>query len=201
MTEDIRAQPGFTTAMRGYDRAQVDEYVASLLALVDQAEERARAAESQLGLGAPASIGPRVTEIFDLAIAEAQALRERVQVEADELLADAHRRRDERVAEAERHAEAIVVEAREQREEVLAELERERELAGAQVIALERRKGKLVDELRRLQDLLGSAADSVGDSAQEPPPWNEAGETQTIEIPLGDPIIGDGADEPGRPGA
>jgi hypothetical protein len=52
------------------------------------------------------------------------------------------------------------------------------------VIALERRKGKLVDELRRLQGALGSAADSVAEGATEAPPWNETGDTNTIELPI-----------------
>jgi cell division septum initiation protein DivIVA len=183
MSAEAGGLPEFTTAMRGYDRLQVDEYVASLLALVAELEERARAAESQLGMGAPATIGPRVTQIFDLALAEAAELRERVQAEADALLADADRRRDEIVAGAERDAESIRVQVHAQREEARAELEREHELASAQVVALERRKGKLVDELRRLQVALGSAADSVADGATEAPAWNEAGETKTIELP------------------
>lgn len=121
MRDEVGGRPEFTAAMRGYDRAQVDEYVAHLLTLVAEGEERVRAAESQLGFGAPASIGPRVTEIFDLALAEARELRERAQAEADELLADAQRRSDELVAAAERDAEAIMVQVRSQREEALAE--------------------------------------------------------------------------------
>ena len=184
MSDEVARHAEFATAMRGYDRAQVDEYVAHLLSLVADGEERVRVAESQLQFGAPVSIGPRVTEIFDLALAEAGEVRERAQAEADELLADAHRRADELVATAERDADRIMVALGVQREEALAELAREQELASAQVIALERRKGKLVDELRRLQQLLGSAADSVADSAVEPPAWNEAGDTETLEVPL-----------------
>ena len=184
MTDEARGHPEFGTAMRGYDRPQVDGYVASLLARVAEAQERARVAESQLGLGAPANIGPRVTEIFDLALAEANELRDRARTEADELLAGARRRADELVAAAERDAGEVMVQARAQREEVLAELDRERELADAQVVALERRKAKLVDELRRLQGALGSAADSVGEGATEAPDWNEAGETRTMELPI-----------------
>ena len=195
MSDDVGGHPQFSSAMRGYDRVQVDEYVASLLERLSQAEERARAAEAEIGEGAPASIGPRVTQIFDLALAEAGELRERAQIEATasresaqteagEMLAGANRRCDDLVATAERDAESLMVEARAQREEMLSETERQRELASAQVIALERRKGRLVEELRRLQGALGSAADSVAEGATEPPAWNEAGDTKTVEIPI-----------------
>jgi cell division septum initiation protein DivIVA len=195
MSDDIGGHPQFSSAMRGYDRLQVDEYVASLLASLGQAQERARVAEAEIGEGAPATIGPRVTEIFDLALAEVAELRERaqtevadsrarVQAEAGEMLAGANRRCDDLVAAAERDAESITAQARAQREEMLTETERQRELASAQVIALERRKGRLVEELRRLQEALGSAADSVAEGVTEPPAWNEAGDTKTIEIPL-----------------
>jgi cell division septum initiation protein DivIVA len=191
----MSGHPEFSFAMRGYDRPQVDEYVASLLAQLAEAEERARVAAAQLDVGAPATIGPRVTQIFDLALAEAGELRERarreteelregVRSETEELLAAANRRCDDLVSAAEHDAENIIAQARAQREESLAETERERELASAQVIALERRKGKLVDELRRLQGALGSAADSVAEGATEAPPWNETGDTNTIELPI-----------------
>ncbi len=195
MSDEVGERPQFSSAMRGYDRLQVDECVASLLERLAEAQERARVAEAEIGEGAPASIGPRVTEIFELALAEAGELRERarteaadvraqVQAEASEMLAGANRRCDDLVATAERDAESLMVEARAQREEMLSETERQRELASAQVIALERRKGRLVEELRRLQGALGSAADSVAEGATEPPDWNEAGDTKTIELPI-----------------
>ncbi len=40
--------PAFATAMRGYDRDQVDEYVTTVLAYADEAQERAVRAESAL---------------------------------------------------------------------------------------------------------------------------------------------------------
>jgi len=196
MSDLVEGQPEFAAAMRGYDRQQVDEYVARLHTFIAEAEERARAAESQLEFGTHPTVGPRVTQIFDLAIAESEDLRARVRAEADELLADAQRRADELVAAAERDAEDIRVQARAQGEEARAELEAERELAHRQVDALEARKGHLVDELRRLQGALGSAADSVADVHAEPPAWNEAGETQTIEQPILPPPL-----DPGGPDA
>ena len=65
-----------------------------------------------------------------------------------------------------------------------------------QVDALEARKGHLIDELRRLQAALGSAADSVADIHSEPPAWNDEGETLTLEQPIFPPDS-----EPHGPGA
>ena len=188
MSDLVEGRPEFAAAMRGYDRLQVDEYVARLHTLIAETQERARVAESQLEFGDHATVGPRVTQIFELAIAESAELRARVQGEVDELLADAHRRADECVAAAERDAENIMVQVRAQAQEALAELEGEREVVRRQVDALEARKSHLVDELRRLQGALGSAADSVADNHAEPPAWNEKGETETLEQPIFPPL-------------
>jgi len=184
MSHLAEGPPEFAAAMRGYDRHQVDEYVLGLHGLLADAEERLRAAEAEHEHGAHATVGPRVTQIFDLAIEETGELRARTAAEADELLADARRRAEELVAGAERDAERIVAEARAQGEAAIAEQEGERELIHRQVEALEARKQHLVDELRRLQGALGSAADSVAGVHDEPPAWNEQGQTETMEVPL-----------------
>lgn len=181
---DVVEGPEFAAAMRGYDRVQVDDYVARLHALVAEAEERARVAESQLEGGVHATVGPRVTQIFELALAETGELRASVQAQVDELLADARRRADELVSAAERDAESITAQARAQGEELLAELAGERETVRQQVDALEARKSHLVDELRRLQSALASAADSVAAPDAEPPLWDDEGKTLTLEQPI-----------------
>jgi DivIVA domain-containing protein len=43
---DRPERPEFATSMDGYDRCQVDEYIDRLRAIVADAEDRARAAES-----------------------------------------------------------------------------------------------------------------------------------------------------------
>src|ERR671921_159593 len=101
MSDLVEGHPEFAAAMRGYDRAQVDEYVVGLQTLVAEAEERARVAEAKLESGVHAEVGPRVTQIFDLAIAEAAELRARVQAQTDELLTDVRQRAEDRVAAAE----------------------------------------------------------------------------------------------------
>lgn len=180
MSDLVEGPPEFAAAMRGYDRAQVDGYVGRLHTLVAEAEERARVAEAKLESGAHATVGPRVTQIFDLATAEAAELRARVQAQTDELLTDARQRAEDRVAAAEHEAESILAQARAQGEAALAELEGERQKVREQVDALEARKSHLVDQLRRLQAALGSAAESA-DLHAEPPSWDAEGKTQTME--------------------
>src|SRR5258708_38312316 len=78
-TDLPKPQPEFTAAIRGYDRVQVDEYVERLHLLLGDAEERVRAAEDDLEFSRHATVGPRVSQIFDLAVAESQELRDRAQ--------------------------------------------------------------------------------------------------------------------------
>ena len=195
MSDPALEPPEFALAMRGYDRQQVDEYVSRLQTLVAEAEERARAAEA----GGPATVGPRVTQIFDLALAESEEVRTRAQAQADALLADARTRAEELVTAAERDAEAITAQARAQGEEALVEVQTERGMVRKQVDALEARKGHLIDELRRLQAALGSAADSVADIHATPPGWDDEGKTVTLEQPIypPEPEPGPGPDVPG----
>jgi cell division septum initiation protein DivIVA len=104
--------PEFSFSLRGYDRVQVDEYVAELLAYVIEVEERAATAESALvecrrELASPGSAGisERLAAILALANEEADQIRARAQAEgaamtqqaasvAERTVAGAHRQRD-----------------------------------------------------------------------------------------------------------
>jgi cell division septum initiation protein DivIVA len=104
--------PEFSFSLRGYDRVQVDEYVAELLEYVIQVEERAATAESALvecrrELASPGSAGisERLAAILALANEEADQIRVRAQAEgaattqqaasvAERTVAGAHRQRD-----------------------------------------------------------------------------------------------------------
>src|SRR4051812_49107846 len=104
--------PEFSFSLRGYDRVQVDEYVAELLAYVIEVEERAATAESALiecrrELASPGSAGisERLAAILALANEEADQIRVRAQAEgaamtqqaasaAERTVAGAHRQRD-----------------------------------------------------------------------------------------------------------
>ncbi|HXY93466.1 MAG TPA: DivIVA domain-containing protein [Acidimicrobiia bacterium] len=88
----IREQgpPDFSHSRRGYDPAQVDDYVAQLREYAIQAEERAASAELALGqcqreLASPGSggISQRLAGILDLANEEADAIRARATSEAE----------------------------------------------------------------------------------------------------------------------
>jgi hypothetical protein len=87
MTDLDRRQPEFAIAIRGYDRLHVDEYIERLQKLVSEAEERARAAETNGEFSSHASVGPRISEIFELASAEARELHEKAERESTARLA------------------------------------------------------------------------------------------------------------------
>jgi DivIVA domain-containing protein len=141
-------RPEFATTMRGYDKLQVDDYINRLQDIVADAEERSRAAESELEFSRHATIGPRVSKIFDLAVAEAKEMRERVQGDADRMRADARS-----------EAEAIITSARENAEQVRGEADRAREetVADAQSI-----RGEVLDEVQRLRESKSTLLGDLG---------------------------------------
>ena len=158
MTDLDKHNPQFTLAMRGYDRLQVDDYIDRLRSLVADAEERARTAESELDFDRHATVGPRIAEIFDLAVAEAKELRERVDAQARTLLADAREQADRLLDEVHREAAELADRSRLEHGLLVEELERERSDREADVARLERRRQRLLGELRRLHDAIGSVA-------------------------------------------
>jgi DivIVA domain-containing protein len=158
MTDIVKRRPEFTTSIRGYDRLQVDDYIDRLDELLTDAEQRARQAESELEFSRHTTVGPRVTEIFDLAVAESKDLRERVQEETGAMLDETRQRAQDIVDDA--HSEAAETRARSQREreEAIAKLDAERQRAHGQVVVLQRRQAELLGDLRQLQEALAAAA-------------------------------------------
>jgi DivIVA domain-containing protein len=152
-------RPEFATAIRGYDRLQVDDYIDRLAEIAADAEERARAAEEELEFSRHATVGPRVGEIFDLAIEEAKELRERAAAQAETTRAGARAEAEEILSSAEQEAADVEAQSRRQREDVLAELAAERGRARSEVEELEGAKTALVGDLWRLQDALAAAAE------------------------------------------
>jgi cell division septum initiation protein DivIVA len=151
-------RPEFAIAIRGYDRVQVEEYVERLARLLEEAEERARRAESELEFSAHASVGPRVGEIFELAMAEAKELRAGAERESRDVLAVARANAEELVEEARAKAERITADARAEHEELLSAFASERERLQRSVVELEQRREAVLGQLRRLYEALGSAA-------------------------------------------
>lgn len=143
-------RPQFAVAIRGYDRLQVDEYIDRLTEMVSEAEARAREAEADLEYSRHTSVGPRVAQIFELAVEEVRELREQAGDEVEQLRA---------AAQAE--AEQILVRVRSQAKELQAELDAQLDRSHAEIDELEARKEQSIRELRRLQEALSAAAGLV----------------------------------------
>jgi cell division septum initiation protein DivIVA len=157
MLEEAHDRPDFASAMRGYDRLQVDGYIDRLLVIVADAEERARALEAELEFSRHTTVGPRVAQILDLAVEEGKELRERVRVEATAIREEAQAEADAIEVAARESAELTRTEAERTRAEILADADaRRREVLG-EVERLTESKTKLLSDLGRLQRLLSEA--------------------------------------------
>jgi cell division septum initiation protein DivIVA len=152
--------PEFATAMRGYDRVQVDDYVQRLHDIATDAEERARTAESELEFSRHTTVGPRVSQILDLAVAEAKDLRESVTAEAERLRTDAQTQAETIVSDARHTAEEVKAEAERARAETIADAEARRTEILTEVERLSESKSRLLGDLGRLQQLLAEATGS-----------------------------------------
>jgi cell division septum initiation protein DivIVA len=162
MSDLKKSHPEFTIAIRGYDRLQVDEYIQRLHELLDEADERTRTAESELEFSRHMTVGPRVSEIFELAVAEAKEMRERVDEDERTRLAAARQQADALIEEARRAADDLAAQSRREYDEMVADREAERERAIAEVTQLEHQKAQMLADLRRLHDALGSVANLGG---------------------------------------
>lgn len=184
---ETRRAPAFTSGLRGYDRAQVDEYIEYLQGLVEDAEERARDAQTEFVLDQHAAIGPRIAEIFALAEAEAREMRETISSQSTGLLEAARTEAREIVVAAKREAAEIRERSEHDHVVMFAELEQERERIRDEVAVLERCKAEAVGELNQLRELLGQAAGVVGHVAEvrgprAPKQLTGPGD-QTVEMP------------------
>jgi cell division septum initiation protein DivIVA len=141
--------PEFAHALRGYDRAQVDEYVAWMRTQAVQAEEQATRAELALAqcrrelASSPttAGISQRLAAMLQLATEEADDIRTRARVESDATIREAEQRAARTVDEANQLRDAIQREIDElsaTRDELLQRLI---ELGGDVVGATERFRG------------------------------------------------------------
>jgi colicin import membrane protein len=175
-------RPEFTAAIRGYDRLQVDEYIARLQDLVAEAEDRARAAESELEFSRHSTVGPRVTEIFELAVAEAKELQGKTTTECDRARSDARAEVDRLLTGADDEASRIKEQAERERAKVLTALETERRRKNQELERLDETKATMLAELRRLQDALAAAAGIYGKAEPAEAEIEEA-ETEEATVP------------------
>jgi cell division septum initiation protein DivIVA len=151
-------RPEFATAIRGYDRLQVDDYTARLAEIAADAEERARAAEEELEFSRHTTVGPRVGQMLELAVEEAKELRRKVNAEAEAMRSTARSGASEVISRANEEARETRKQTEAERQQALADLEAERRRAHAEVDRLERAKHVLLGDLRRLQEALAAAA-------------------------------------------
>src|SRR5436309_9529768 len=150
MTEHAAERPRFAIVMRGYDRDQVDAYLAEYERWAGDAQSHIEAGESRLAAAArrvhsleakvadleersgdtlpPSvrSLGERAEQILRDAWEAAQELRSNIVSEAEEEKEKARHASDELVAAAEGQAAEIAVTARQQREEAGKEVEQAR---------------------------------------------------------------------------
>ena len=164
-TVEESTTPEFAHAVRGYDRFQVDEYIARLQLLVENAEERVRSAEAQAG---HAAVGPRVAQIFELAMAEANELREQAERETEQRAASAKQRADKVVRTAKQVAADYEAHIRDEHAELMNALAGERDQVRAEVELLERQRAELASHLRRLHEAIGRFAAVADDAEQRP---------------------------------
>jgi cell division septum initiation protein DivIVA len=159
MSDLDKTHPEFTISIRGYDRIQVDDYIQRLSVLLAEATERARAAESELEFSRHMTVGPRVSQIFELAVAEAKELRARVEEEERTRLETARQQAEEIIETARRAADEVAAESQRQYDAMVAKMDAEREVATAVVNRLEDQKAQMLAELRRLHEALGRVAE------------------------------------------
>jgi cell division septum initiation protein DivIVA len=179
--------PAFSHSLRGYDRVQVDEYVAGFREYAIQVEDRAVAAESALvecrrELASPGSggISERLAAILQLANEEADEIRARVKAEGEAM-----------TEQATSEAERTVREANEQRGAIQAEID---DLSAVRERLLERLV-ELGDEIRdamaRFQEYLPGVAPTArveavlfdAEAVEEAEALEEEGAVQAEPVP------------------
>ena len=150
-------RPDFSQSFRGYDRAQVDEYLVSFREYTIQAEERARVAELALAqcrrelASSPgtAGISERLAAILQLANEEAEEIRAR-----------AHADSEAATDQAERQAERTINDANQQRDAIQREIEELSAVREELVQRLIELGGRIVDATRRYQGFPPGASPS-----------------------------------------
>jgi DivIVA domain-containing protein len=150
-------RPEFASSIRGYDRLQVDDYLDRLAEIAADAEDRARTAEAELEFSRHATVGPRVGQILELAVEEAQELRERVSNEAEQMRTGARRDAEAMAARAREAAAETEAEAARIGRETIARAQQARDEILGEVETLGEHKAVLLGDLERLQQILATA--------------------------------------------
>jgi hypothetical protein len=183
----------FTTVLRGYDRVEVDEYVAWMRNQVIEAEDRATRAEAALlqcrrelaSSPTTAGISQRLAAMLQLATEEADEIRSRARSEIDLRTREAAAQSERMITEATQRRDAIqreVDELSETREELV---QRMIELGGQILGATERYRGYLPGTAPlgdpRVQLFDAEADDDVVIDVDEPPTLPPAGDASPAD--------------------
>ncbi|HUZ19388.1 MAG TPA: hypothetical protein VMU75_02315 [Acidimicrobiales bacterium] len=193
LAHDEAPLPQFTSAVRGYDRNQVDRHVAQLsewlqdyamrteaaeraaTAATGEAEElRARLAELERRsfVSTPESfraLGERVGRILESTFEAAEELRTRTEAESNAYEAEHERHAKELLAEAERRAVEIRAQAHSTAEEMVEGGRAQRRELEREIAALEGRRRDALAEIERLQRYLSSVLGTVAEDAVDHP--------------------------------
>jgi len=193
LAHDEAPLPQFTSAVRGYDRNQVDKHVAQLTewlqdyalrtetaeraatAATAEAEElRARLAELERRtfVSTPDSfraLGERVGRILESTFEASEVLRTRTEAEASAFEAEHERRAKELLAEAERRAVEIRAQAHSTAEEMVEGGRAQRREIEREIASLEGRRRDALAEIERLQRYLASVLGPAGEDAVDRP--------------------------------
>ena len=211
--------PEFTTAVRGYDRAQVDEYIARLHDWVADSEERARASEFELadagqqtealsrqltsmqrqsGLPTPESVttyANRMKEVMLQAVGAAQSFRDEAFTESDAIRSTAQE-----------EGGAIVGQAHDEAAQLLRAAQVENRKLRHEITELLATRERVVAELQELQSQLSELlhrpdssvpADVVAPQIEDAPTKTDEPDhlpppsERTGELELGEPKLFD----------
>src|SRR6266567_171738 len=164
MQSDIDAQPtnsfeeapprDFVTAMRGYDRQQVDEHISQIEAGARQHREQAHAMQR----AAAQSTTQKLVSETEQRASAAEQRAAKASVQGDQTRRDADQHARQLVSNATKNADQIVSQAKAQAEQLLTEVktdaERRRAAGRREVDDLTRQQDSIVGHLAQVRQLL-----------------------------------------------
>lgn len=161
----------FGAKVRGYDPAEVDEFIAAVAEGVEElherlrrATERATRAEQQLAAqaeapapvaepAAPASASPEISKVWERAVAAAEQAMEEAKAEAQRLLDEARSRADTQLNDARREAETTVSAAKSEAQRITEESQAQLKI---EIQRLEAARESLTADVNGLSSFLDS---------------------------------------------
>ncbi len=168
---DPAEPPKFASAVRGYDRDQVNEYVAHLIEYLHEAEDRARRAEAAPTNSAPAQtpaptsadIGEHIARVLRSAEDSAAQLRADAEQHAQTRRAEAEQLLQRARQHTERQADQIVAAAQNEAAQLLQTAQEEADQMRSHTVALALERDGLVTEITALLDRVSAALPVTGE--------------------------------------